>query len=706
MIIKRILIFFPLGLVLVLLQSLFWVPNYDRQATGNPARLVKFINGSLGDAEILNPILSADTASSEINGKVFDGLLEQDENFNLRPRLATSWDIFEEAYLAVHPHPAGKGKARSPRELKQFLLESLTANAAWSDNIQSVEILPGSEVIRDSISFPVKGKNGRPQYQSLPYVLQQPARLKFTLKNIDQDFFKPIRQLLGDDYFQSFPYAEFLRVEKSADAKSLKEHSGEILQVAEHNPVIVFHLRKGVKFHDGQQFDSSDVLFTYEAIMNPKNASPRTSDFEPIKKAEVLGAYEIKFTYKRLFSPAIFAWGMGIIPEHLLNSAKLQEEAERRGKDPTKFSIRDSRFNRKPVGTGAFRFDEWRSDEYVRLFRNDDYWEAPPQYKEFVMRIIPETLTREMEFYVGALDNYSVEPHQVARLKKEPKYQSFSSVGLAYSYIGYNMRKPMFADARVRTALGMAIDIDKIIRYILYGEGERVTGPYPKISDWYDHAIQPLPYDPEGALKILNEVGWKKNADGFLEKDGKLFEFNLITNSGNPTRKNIMTIVQNSWKKLGIKCNTQLFEWAVFLKDFVNAQKFDALVLGWSMGVDPDLYQIWHSSQTGPHKLNFVGYENAEVDRLILRIRQEYDKAKQVEMTRKLHGIIARDQPYNFLFVRKATQLLDKKIVIIEPQADGTEKHVKIYPTRDGEIRHYFNKWRKLPTVPQFDIGG
>jgi ABC-type transport system substrate-binding protein len=683
------------------------VPSYDSQATANPDRLLKFIYGSSADAEILNPILSADTSSSEINDKVFDGLIDLDENFNLRPRLATSWDIFEEAYLVVNPHPIGQRKARNASQLQEFLLKSLTANTAWSGNIQSVEILPGSsKEVHDTISIPVKGQNGRPKLQALPYIMQQPVRLKFTLKRIDQDFFKPIRQLLGDEYFQSFPYTQFLRSEKPADAQTLLSHHDKILQIAEHNPVIVFHLRQGVQFHDGQKFDSGDVLFTYDSIMNPKNASPRTSDFEPIKKAEVRGPYEIKFTYKRLFSPAIFAWGMGILPEHLLNSARLQEEAERRGKDPTDFSIRDSRFNRRPVGTGAFRFDEWRSDEYVRLYRNDKYWEAPPEYKEFVMRIIPETLTREMEFYAGALDNYSVEPHQVARLKNDPKYQNFSSVGMSYSYIGYNTRKPMFADPRVRTALGMAIDIDQIIRYVLYGEGERVTGPYPKNTEWYDQAIKPLPYDPEGALKILNQVGWKKNADGFLEKDGKLFEFNLITNNGNPTRKNIMTIVQNSWKKLGIKCNIQLFEWAVFLKDFVNAQKFDALVLGWSMGVDPDLYQIWHSSQTAPHKLNFVGYESAEVDRLILRIRKEYDKTKQVEMTRKLHGIIARDQPYNFLFVRKATQLLDKKIVIVEPKVDGTEQHVKIYPTRDGNIRHYFNKWRKLATIPQFDVGG
>ena len=245
-----------------------------------------------------------------------------------------------------------------------------------------------------------------------------------------------------------------------------------------------------------------------------------------------------------------------------------------------------------------------------------------------------------------------------------------------------------------------------IIKYVLYGEGERVTGPYPKITDWYDPSIQPLPYDPEGALKILNGLGWRKNDDGFLEKDGKIFEFNLITNSGNPIRKNILTIAQNSWRKLGIKCNTQLFEWAVFLKDFVNTFKYDALVLGWSMGIDPDLFQIWHSSQAGPKQLNFVGYENPDVDRLIVRIRKEYDKAKQKRMAHELHRQIAKDQPYTFLYVAKSTQLLDKKIVIVERQPDGSEKYTKIYPTKDGRVNYYFNKWKKLGKVPQFAEAG
>ncbi|NIP99885.1 MAG: peptide ABC transporter substrate-binding protein, partial [Nitrospinaceae bacterium] len=406
------------------------------------------------------------------------------------------------------------------------------------------------------------------------------------------------------------------------------------------------------------EFDSGDVLFTYHSLMDPRNASPRTSDYEPVKTAEALSKYQVKFIYKRLFSPAINAWMIGMLPEHLLNGRVLRKEAEGKGLtgDALKnFTMRDSDFNRNPTGTGPFVFKDWKSDEQIRLERNEDYWEGPPEYQKYIMRIVPDPLTQEMEFYAGAVDNYAVQPHQVARLKSHPKYQSFSTVGLNYSYIGYNLRKPLFQSREVRKALGMAIDVDKIIQYVIYNEGERVTGPFAKITDWYDHGVQPLPYDPEGALRILNRLGWRKNAEGWLEKDGKVFEFNLITNSGNPIRKSIMTIVQNNWRKIGIKCNTQLFEWAVFLKDFVNTLKFDALILGWQTGIDPDQFQVWHSSQTGPQRLNFVGYENEEADRLIVAIRQEYDKEKQIQMTRQFHRLIARDQPYTFLFVRKAT---------------------------------------------------
>lgn len=577
-----------------------------------------------------------------------------------------------------------------------------------------MEIIPASSRA-GSVQVPVlddKGKivreNGRSKMQTLQHTLRQPPRLKFTLEKVDQYFFDPLIKVLGKDYVDRFPYGKFIIPNNSAQARLLENQHTEILKVMEHNPILVFQLKKGVRFHDGHEFDSGDVLFTYQALMDPRNASPRTSDFEPVKSAEVLGKYKIRFVYKRLFSPAINAWMMGMLPEHLLNAEAMQREAQDRNMSEEQienFTLRDSDFNRNPIGTGPFIFNEWKGDQFVRLVRNENYWEGPPEYGEYVMRIITDSLTQEMEFYSGAADNYGVLPHQVARLKKDPKYQSFSAVGFAYAYIGYNLRKPLFKSPEVRTALGMAIDVDQIIKYVLYNEGERVTGPYPKITDWYDPEVAPIPYDPEGALLIFNKLGWKKNKDGWLEKEGKLFEFNLITNSGNPIRKSILSIVQNNWRKIGVKCNTQIFEWAVFLKDFVNPLKFDALILGWSMGIDPDLYQLWHSSQAGPNQLNFVGYKSLEADRLIVTIRQEYDKAKQIRLTRELHRLIARDQPYTFLFVRKATRLLDKKIVIVQRQADGSEKYDKIYPIKGGEIEYYFNKWRKLSSVPQFSPG-
>ena len=714
MLVKRVLIFFPLALILFLAQSFFWVPTYDKQAAGNPERLKKYIRGSAADAEILNPILSADTSSGSINDLVFDGLISLDDQLEYRPRLAVSWTQSEEVYLAVDPghRLAGNRGLRTATDWVRFIQRFMESNSQWTSNIRDVKVVPG-KTVQGTTQVPVLGGNGTPEKQNnrplmedIAYTLTQPSRIKFTLHRIDQDFFNPLRKLIGDDYFESFPRENFIRADNPGQQGKLKPQYAAILPVIEHNPVIVFDLRRGVRFHDGHEFDAGDVLFTYRAIMNPKNASPRRSDYEPVKSAEALGPYQVRFTYKRLFSPAINSWFMGILPEHLLNDEVLKQEAHTENADIKTFSIRDSRFNRSPIGTGSFKFAEWRSDELIRLVRNEDYWEGAPEYGEYVMRIIPDPLTQEMEFYAGAVDNYSVQPHQVARFKNENKFQNFSSLGYFYSYIGYNMRNPLFASPAVRRALGMAIDVDQIIKYVLYGEGERVTGPYPKMTDWYDHDVQPLAYDPEGALKILNGLGWQKNADGFLEKDGKLFEFNLITNAGNPIRKSILTIAQNSWRKLGIKCNTQLFEWAVFLKDFVNALKFDAVVLGWSMGIDPDLYQIWHSSQIGPQQLNFVGYEDPRADRLIVRIRREYDKQEQIQMTRRLHRLIAESQPYTFLYVAKATQLLDRKIVIIEPQPDGTDKYVKIYPTRDGGINYYFNRWRKLNFVPQFERKG
>jgi ABC-type transport system substrate-binding protein len=342
------------------------------------------------------------------------------------------------------------------------------------------------------------------------------------------------------------------------------------------------------------------------------------------------------------------------------------------------------------------------------LDRFDDYWEGSPNYKRFVYRIIPALLTQEMEFYAGTIDIYGeapggVPPHQAKRLEKDPRYQSFSGTTFGYYYIGYNMRRKPFDDQRVRRALGMAIDVNKIIKYVLYNQGERITGPFVKQTDFYNHIIEQLPYDPQAALKLLKEAGWKRNQEGWLEKNGQKLQFTLITNSGNDIRKAILAIAQDSWKKIGIDVRTDMLEWSVFIQERVEKADFDAVILGWLMGIDPDLYQIWHSSQTNPHQLNFVGFNNPEADDLIIKIRQEYNHAKQVDYCHQLHKIIATEQPYTFLFVRKWTAVLDKRIFRkkIDTQGRGTFK--KITPTKTGTYDFHFNEWIKLAEMPTIE---
>jgi len=711
MTIRKVLIFTPILVVFFLLQSYFWVPTYEQQSRGNPNRLNEYIAGSIGDASILNPVLSADSASSDINSMVFEGLIDRDEELRFRGRLAKSWEVYEEAFFYINEkayiHQIEKAGANEVVELlKRAKAGDVPTNAevkASLDNIREISIIPAREIL---VTRQEKNLKRDQEDTKVRIKITAPTRIKLVLRNVDQALFQNLSVILGKDYFTSFDGRDYLRVDQDVGQAKMAEYANEILPATEHNPIVVFQLRPNIKFHDGHIFDANDVKFTYEAIMNPKNLSPRIADYEPVKEVEVVDPLTVRIIYKGLYSPALGTWGMGILPEHLLNDEVLRTEAIRFGKDPEKFSMRQSSFNRHPIGCGPFVFREWKSDQYIILDRFDDYWEGPPNYKRYVYRIIPDLLTQEMEFYAGTVDSYGVQPHQVERLKHDPEYQSFSGLSFGYTYIGYNMRREPFNDPKVRRALSMAIDVDKIIRYVLYGQGERITGPFVKQTDYYNQSIKPVPYDPEGALRLLEEAGWRRNKQGWLEKNGKRFQFTLITNSGNDLRKAILTIAQDAWKQIGIDVRTDLLEWAVFIQERVNKADFDALVLGWAMGIEPDLYQIWHSSQTNPYQLNFVAFKNPQADDLIIKIRQEYDDERQVAYCHQLHDIIAREQPYTFLYVGKWTSVLDKKIVIKETDFTGNVIYKKIEPTKTGNYTFYFNKWIKLPEMPSFASEG
>ena len=189
---------------------------------------------------------------------------------------------------------------------------------------------------------------------------------------------------------------------------------------------------------------------------------------------------------------------------------------------------------------------------------------------------------------------------------------------MGYTYLGYNLNRFMFKDKRVRQALSYAIDKQEIIDGVLFGLGRVCTGPYKPDTFWYNPNVRRYSYDPERAGRLLDEAGWKDtDGDGIRDKDGQPFSFTILTNQGNEMRKKAGQIIQQHLSKVGIKVSLRIIEWAAFISQFIDKRNFDATLLGWISGPDPNLINVWHSSKTREGELNFIGFKNEEADRML-----------------------------------------------------------------------------------------
>ncbi len=442
----------------------------------------------------------------------------------------------------------------------------------------------------------------------------------------------------------------------------------ESWDISEDNLTITFHLRKNITWHDGVPMTSADVLFTYQLYVDPETPTAYAESYRQVKKAEAPDDYTFKVTYEQPYAPALISWSLSILPKHLLEGVKITE----------------SRLARHPVGTGPYRFVEWLDGEKIVLEANPDYFAEGPYIKRFVFRIIPDTSTQFLEIQTGGLDYMSLQPLQYDRQTDTPAFKrlfnKYRYLSFGYTYLGYNLKRPLFQDRRVRQALSYAIDKQEIIDGVLLGYGKIATGPYKPDTWVYNPDVPRYDYNPKKARELLAAAGWAdRDGDGILDKDGKPFRFTIVTNQGNDLRSKAGEIIQRRFRQVGVDVQLRIIEWATFLKEFIHPGKFDATILGWSTGPDPDQYNIWHSSKTGPRELNFVGYKNAEVDALLEKGRRVFDEQQRKQSYDRIQQILAEDQPYTFLFVPESLSAVASRFHGIKPTAAG--------------IRYNFTQW-------------
>ena len=419
----------------------------------------------------------------------------------------------------------------------------------------------------------------------------------------------------------------------------------------ENNTTLIFSLHQNIKWHDNQDFTAKDVEYTYRLLKSPKLLTPYKDSFKYVQSVEAMDKYTVKVIYKQPYFKALSIWMMGILPKHIW------EEED----NPMTSSI-----NKNPIGTGAYMLKKaFKVNEKIVLNAYPDYFTGVAKIKTINYHYISDPSTQFITLKAKELDIGSLDPLQVQRqLNKEFKsyYQLIEQPSQSYTYMGFNLRLQKFKNKKVREAIAYAINKQELIDLLFFKHGKICHGPFMPDSSVYPNDYNPKEYNPKQSKKLLKELGYSSSNP---------LEFELISNTGNDTRINAAQIIQHQLAKVGIKMRIRIMEWQAFLNTVVMPHKFEAVLMGWSLSLIPDAYSIWHSDGDKKGGFNFIGYHNAQVDKLITDSESIIDSQKFAKKYQEIFKLIADDTPYLFLYIPNSITAVNKKIKGIKPSLIG-----------------------------------
>lgn len=467
-------------------------------------------------------------------------------------------------------------------------------------------------------------------------------------------------------------------VEYDKTLSHLEPRLAESWDVEDGGQRITFHLRRDVKWTDGEPFTARDIEFGFHKIRDPATLTAYAEDYKQVESFEVLDDWTFRVVYDKPFAPALSSWGpLTVLPRHILEGQNLNE----------------SGYGQRAVGLGSYVFESWERNTRFELRANPDYYRTRPWIERVVYRVIPDQSTQFLELKAGGIDMMGLTPLQFSRQTSTPafarNFRKYRYISNAYTYLGYNLDNPLFQDVRVRRAFSHAIHKQEIVDAVFFGLGRTTEGPYRPGTVWVNEDLPPYDYDPDKARALLAEAGWTdSDGDGILDKDGKPFAFRILTNQGNDPRLKTAIMIQKRLRDVGVDASVRVLEWSAFINDFIDKRRFEAIVLGWSLSLDPDQYDIWHSTKTGYKQFNFVGYKNEEVDELLEKGRRTFDEKERKRCYDRIQEILWEDQPYTFLYVPEATPILAARFRGIEEAPAGISWNFPFWYVPKGEQKY------------------
>lgn len=423
----------------------------------------------------------------------------------------------------------------------------------------------------------------------------------------------------------------------------------ESWEVSEDGLVWTFHLRDGVKWHDGHPFTAEDVKFTFDVWTNPKVPFYLSGNVNTVEKVEAVDKLTVKVYMKQPLAsfPVLLGYNMNIIPKHLLSDYAPEELA-----NPTEFL-------RHPIGTGAFKFDRKQPGSYVRLVANEDYWGGRPYLDAIVVKVVPDIDTQLAQLQAGDLDFAVVEPYQLEAIKGVPGLKVDEAPQVNHFYIDMNHLNPIFQDKRVRQALTYAIDRQAIIDNLMMGTAQLATGPISPLMKWaYEPNVKQYPYDPEKAKQLLDEAGWKVGPDGIRRKGDMKLSFSIEVDP-HPVRQQIALVAKQSWEAIGAEVELEIYEYSVILQHARgNPPTFDTNPNWLITPPDPDISTYYMTGAGG----NTSEFSDPRVDELLTRGRATFDPEKRAAIYKELQKIIAEEAPVIYLYYPKEIRVMNEKV--------------------------------------------